>query len=69
MDVDPASPVLITFPITDTLFYLLALHIDPSEVESGSKNPDLFKTSTWKEYVFGWMSHPTYVISVSLQAK
>ena len=27
------------------------------------------KTSTWKEYVFGWMSHPTYVISLSPQAK
>ena len=23
--------------------------------------------STWKEYVFGWMSHPTYVISPSQQ--
>ena len=21
-----------------------------------------FKTRTWKEYVFVWMSHPTYVI-------
>ena len=21
-----------------------------------------FKTSTWKEYVFGWKNHPTYVI-------
>ena len=27
------------------------------------------KTSTWTEYVFGWMSHPTYVISLSPQAK
>ena len=25
----------------------------------------IFKTSWWKEYVFGWMSHPTYVISLS----
>ena len=25
----------------------------------------LFKTSTWKEYVYGWMSHSTYVISRS----
>jgi len=32
------------------------------------KTPSL-KTSTWKEYVFGWMSHPTYVISLSPQAK
>ena len=30
---------------------------------------DRFKTSEWNEYVFGSMSHPTYVISVSLQAK
>ena len=27
------------------------------------------KTSPWKEYVFGWMSHPTCVISLSPQAK
>ena len=27
------------------------------------------KTSTWNECVFSWMSHPTYVISLSSQAK
>ena len=27
------------------------------------------KTSTWTEYVFGWMSHPTYVISLLIKAK
>ena len=31
-------------------------------------NP-IFKTSTWNECVFGWMSHPTYVISLSPQTK
>ena len=25
--------------------------------------------STWKEYVSGWMSHPTYIISPPSQAK
>ena len=30
---------------------------------------DIFKTSEWNQYVFGWMSHPTYVPSPSLQAK
>ena len=34
----------------------------------GRFSTDTFKTSTWKEYVFGWMSHPTYVISLSPQA-
>ena len=30
----------------------------------------IFKTSTWNEYVFSWMSHPTYyVISLSPQVK
>ena len=24
-----------------------------------------YLSSTWKKYVFGWMSHPTYVISLS----
>ena len=28
-----------------------------------------FKASMWKEYVFGWMSHPTHVIPQSRQAK
>ena len=27
------------------------------------------KTSAWNVYVFVWMSHPTYVISLSPQAK
>ena len=27
------------------------------------------KTSTWKEYVFGCMSHPTHVILLSPQPK
>ena len=30
---------------------------------------EIFKTRTWKEYMFGWMSHLTYVISLSPQAK
>ena len=32
-------------------------------------NHPFFKTITWKEYVFSWMSNPTYVISLSPQAK
>ena len=27
------------------------------------------KTSMWKDYVFGWMSHPTHVISLSPEGK
>ena len=29
----------------------------------------IFKTSMWKDYVFGYMSHSTHVISLSPQAK
>ena len=29
----------------------------------------LFKASSWKEYVFGLMSHPTYIISLSPEVK
>ena len=35
----------------------------------GGKRTFAFKTSTWNEYVFGWMSHSTYVISLYPQAK
>ena len=28
----------------------------------------LSKTSTWRDCVFGWMSHPTYAISLSPRA-
>ena len=44
-------------------------------LENGSKMApsfwrfEVFKTSTWNEYAFGGMSHPTYVISLYPEAK
>ena len=42
---------------------------DLLEYEKGTLKSFTVKTSSWKEYVLGWMNNPTYVISISLQAK
>ena len=39
---------------------------DLLEYEKGTLKSFTVKTSTWNECVFGWTSHPTYVILFSL---
>ena len=52
----------------DRTFYSTLKNVMRSEIWPWSPCGS-FKTSTWNEYVFRWMSHPTYVISPSPQVK